>query len=174
MQKEARGVEIIMPLTVVLFLVAGLVKKVRIFEVFTQGAKDGLGVAYTILPTMVGIITAVKMLEASGFTMWLSEVISPFCERLGFPSEIVPVALLRPVSGSGATALMLGIFEKSGVDSFAGEVVSIMAGATETTFYAVALYFSAVGIKKNSGALLCGLSADFTAVVFSVLTARMF
>lgn len=165
--------ELVMPLTAVLFILFGLLRRVEIFDAFTFGAKEGLSVALTILPTLVGIITAVKMLEASGFMLWLTDLLTPFASKLGFPAEIVPVALLRPVSGSGASALMLSIFENSGVDSFAGKVVSVMAGATETTFYAVAVYYSAVGIKKTGTTLLCGLAADFTAVVMSVLTVRL-
>ena len=163
-----------MPLVVVIFVLVGLFKRVEVFDAFTLGAKEGLRTAYTILPTLVGIITSVKMLEASGFIGWLTQVISPLCERLGFPAEIVPVALIRPVSGSGSTALMLGIFERLGPDSLEGKIVSVMAGATETTFYAVAVYFSAVNIRKNASALTCGLMADFTAIVFSVLTTRIF
>ncbi|MBR3972056.1 MAG: spore maturation protein [Ruminococcus sp.] len=162
-----------MPLAAVGFVLFGIIRRVEVFDAFTCGAKEGLSVALTILPTLVGIITAVKMLEASGFMLWLTELLSPLAERLGFPAEIVPVALLRPVSGSGSSALMLSIFENLGVDSFAGKVVSVMAGATETTFYAVAVYYSAVGIRKTGTTLLCGLAADFTAVVMSVLTVRI-
>lgn len=165
--------DIVMPLVAVLFVLFGLLRRVEIFDAFTCGAKEGLSVALTILPTLVGIVTAVKMLEACGFMEWLTELITPLAESLGFPPEIVPVALLRPVSGSGASALMLSIFETLGPDSFAGRVVSVMAGATETTFYAIAVYYSAVGIRKTGSTLLCGLSADFTAVVMSVLTVRL-
>lgn len=164
---------IVIPLVVVGFTLIGIVRKVRVFEAFTQGAKDGLLTVFGILPTLVGLITAVTMLRASGAVDMLTGLVSPLASRLGFPEEIVPVALLRPVSGSGSVALMLSIFEESGPDSFAGRIVSVMAGSTETTVYAIALYYSAVEIKKTRHTLVSGLSADFTAVVVSVLLVRL-
>lgn len=166
--------EIIIPLVVVMFIVFGLVKRVGVFDSFLCGAKDGLHTLYTIAPTLIGLITAVTMLKASGATDMLTEAITPIAERLGFPAEIVPVAILRPISGGGSTALLLNIFKDCGPDSFAGRIVSVMAGSTETTFYAIAVYFGSVGIKRIRHTLISGLLADFTAVVFSVLTVRLF
>ena len=166
--------EIAVPVAVVIFVVAGLIKKVGVFDAFLCGAKEGFCTAFSIAPAMVGLITAVTMLRESGAMEWLSGVISPLAQSLGFPAEIVPVALLRPVSGSGATALILGIFDEFGADSFVGRVVSVMAGSTETTIYAIAVYYSSVGIKKTRHTLVSGLCADFTAVVFSVLSVRLF
>lgn len=166
--------EIIIPLVVVMFIVFGLVKRVGVFDSFLCGAKDGLYTLYTIAPTLIGLITAVTMLKASGATDMLTEAITPIAERLGFPAEIVPVAILRPISGGGSTALLLNIFKDCGPDSFAGRIVSVMAGSTETTFYAIAVYFGSVGIKRIRHTLISGLMADFTAVVFSVLTVRLF
>lgn len=166
--------ELIVPLVVVVFIVFGLVKRVGVFESFLCGAKEGLHTLYTIAPTLIGLITAVTMLKASGATDMLTEAITPIAERLGFPAEIVPVAILRPISGGGSTALLLNIFKDLGPDSFAGRIVSVMAGSTETTFYAIAVYFGSVGIKRIRHTLICGLLADFTAVVFSVLTVRIF
>ncbi len=166
--------ELVVPLLAVLFLSAGLLKKVNVFDAFADGAKEGLKVALTIAPTMIGLICAVSMLRESGVLAALEKLISPVADRLGFPSEIVPVALLRPVSGSGASAIMIDIFKEHGPDSFVGRIVSVMAGATDTTFYAVAVYFGSVGVRKIRHTLLSGLLADFTAVVFSVLTVKLF
>lgn len=166
--------EIAVPLAVVIFLIAGIVRKVGVFDAFLTGAKEGITTAISIAPAMVGLITAVTMLRESGILEALSQLVSPFVEKLGFPSEIVPVALLRPVSGSGATALILSVFEDFGPDSFAGKILSVMAGSTETTVYAIAVYYASVGIKKTRHTLLSGLCADFTAVVFSVLSVRLF
>lgn len=163
-----------MPLAVVVFLIAGIVKKVGVFDAFLSGAKEGLSTALTIAPAMVGLITAVTMLRESGVLEALSLFVSPLARSLGFPEEIVPVALLRPVSGSGATALILSAFEELGPDSFAGRILSVMAGSTETTVYAIAVYYASVGIKKTRHTLISGLCADFTAVVFSVLSVRLF
>ncbi len=165
---------LIVPVIIVLFIVFGLVKKVGVFDAFLCGAKEGLKTACSIAPTLIGLITAVTMLKASSAIDMLTELITPVASRLGFPAEIVPVALLRPVSGSGSTALIVNIFDTLGPDSFAGRIVSVMAGSTETTFYAIAVYYSAVGVKKTRHTLLAGLSADFTAMVMSVLTVRLF
>ncbi len=166
--------EIAVPLAVVAFLIAGMVRKVSVFDAFLTGVKEGLSTVLTIVPAMVGLITAVTMLRASGVLESISKLISPLAQRLGFPEEIVPVALLRPVSGSGATALILSVFEDLGPDSFAGKILSVMAGSTETTVYAIAVYYASVGIKKTRHTLVSGLCADFTAVVFSVLSVRIF
>lgn len=156
------------------FVAYGLVNRVNVFDAFTDGAKEGLRILFMIAPTMIGIIAAVAMLRAGGVLSFVERLISPVGERLGFPAEIVPVALLRPVSGSGASAIMLDIFKEHGPDSFIGRIVSVMAGATDTTFYAVAVYFSSTGIKKIRYTLFAGLVADFTAVVFSVITVKLF
>ena len=164
----------IIPLIVIIFVVIGIIKKVPVFEVFCQGASSGLKTVLTIAPTLMGLITAVTMLRESGALDALISLITPFADKLGFPAEIVPVAILRPVSGGGSTALLIDIFERLGPDSLAGKIVSVMAGSTETTFYAITLYFGSVGVKKIRHTLVAGLMADLTAVIFSVLTVRLF
>ncbi len=166
--------EIIIPLVAVIFVLWGLIKKVGVFDAFLKGAREGLSTAYMIAPTLVGLITAVTMLRSSGAIEALTTAITPVAEKLGFPAQIVPVALLRPISGGGSSALLVSILEEYGADSFVGRIVSVMAGSTETTFYAIAVYFGSVGIKKSRHTLTAGLCADFTAVVFSVLTVRLF
>lgn len=165
---------IIVPLIVIIFVIVGLIKKVSVFEVFCQGALNGLKTVLAIAPTLMGLITAVTMLRESYALDALTNLITPLAEKLGFPAEIVPVAILRPVSGGGSTALLIDIFERLGPDSFAGKIVSVMAGSTETTFYAITLYYGSVGIKKIRHTLVAGLMADLTAVIFSVLTVRLF
>ena len=164
----------IIPVVILSFIIMGLIRKVPIFETFCEGAVKGLRTVLTITPTLIGLITAVTMLRESGAIDALVNLVSPMAQRLGFPAEIVPVAILRPVSGGGSTALLIDIFKNNGPDSFAGKIVSVMAGSTETTFYAITLYYGSVGIKKIRHTLIAGLAADFTAVIFSVLTVRMF
>lgn len=164
---------IIIPLVVAIFTGFGLWRKVGVFDSFLQGAREGLHTAYTIAPTLVGLITAVTMLRASGAIDLITQWITPVAQWLGFPPEIVPVAVLRPISGGGSTALLTDILERFGPDSFTGRIVSVMAGSTETTFYAIAVYYGAVGIRKSRHTLAAGLVADFTAVVFSVLSVRL-
>ena len=164
----------IIPVVILSFIIIGLIRKVPIFETFCEGAVKGLRTVLTITPTLIGLITAVTMLRESEAIDALVNLVSPMAQRLGFPAEIVPVAILRPVSGGGSTALLIDIFKNNGPDSFAGKIVSVMAGSTETTFYAITLYYGSVGIKKIRHTLIAGLAADFTAVIFSVLTVRMF
>lgn len=164
----------IIPTAVVAILVFGAVKKVPVFDTFLVGAKEGLRSSVSILPSLVGLLMAVSMLKASGaldlFTGWIAPVVS----RLGFPPEATPMALLRPISGSGSTAILTQIFDSYGPDSFVGRVASVMAGSTETTFYAIAVYYGAVGIKKIRHTIPAALTADFACTVFAVLTTHLF
>ena len=166
--------EIIMPLFIAVTVVFGWVKKVPLFDAFVAGAKGGIRVLIKIAPTLVGLIVAVDMLKASGFTDMLCEMITPLADSFGFPKEIVPMVLLRPISGGGSTALLTNIYKDIGPDSFAGKVASVLAGSTETTFYAIAIYFGSVKVKKTRHTLISALAADLTAAVTAVLTVRMF
>lgn len=166
--------EIIMPLFIAVTVVFGLVKKVPLFDAFVAGAKDGIRVLLRIAPTLVGLIVAVDMLKASGFTDLICETVTPLADWLGFPKEIVPMVLLRPISGGGSTALLTNIYKDFGPDSFAGKVASVLAGSTETTFYAIAIYFGSVKVKKTRHTLISALSADLTAAIAAVLTVRLF
>ncbi len=164
----------IVPTFLVLILLYGFAKKVPVFDTFLIGAKEGLQSSVSILPALIGLLMAVTMLNASGALDLFSEWISPFVSWLGFPPEVVPIALLRPVSGSGSTAILTQIFERYGADSFAGRAASVLAGSTETTFYAVAVYFGAVGIKKTRHAIPSALMADLACSVFAVITTNLF
>ena len=165
--------ELFMPLFIAAVIVFGLTKKVPLFDAFVSGAKDGIRTLVKIAPTLVGLIVAVDMLKASGATELLCNAVTPLANALGFPKEIVPMVLLRPISGGGATALLTNIYKDYGPDSFAGQVASVLAGSTETTFYAIAVYFGSVGVKKTRHTLISALSADFTAAVMAVLTVRL-
>ncbi|MBQ5397849.1 MAG: spore maturation protein [Ruminococcus sp.] len=165
--------EMFMPLFIAVVLVFGLVKKVPLFDAFCEGAREGIKTLLSIAPTLVGLIVAVDMLKASSATDMLCSFISPAAEQLGFPKEIVPMILLRPISGGGSTALLTNVYKECGPDSFAGLCASVLAGSTETTFYAIAVYYGSVGIKRIRHTLFAALSADFTAAVMAVLTVRM-
>ncbi len=166
--------ELFMPLFIAVVVIFGFIKKVPLFDAFVIGAKDGIMTLLKIAPTLVGLIVAVDMLKASGATDMLCELITPLAESLGFPKEIVPMVLLRPISGGGSTALLTNIYKDCGPDSFAGKVASVLAGSTETTFYAIAVYFGSVNVKKIRHTLFAALSADFTAAVMAVLTVKLF
>jgi spore maturation protein B len=165
--------QLFMPVFIAVVIIFGAVKRVPLFDAFTCGAKEGIRTLLSIAPTLVGLITAVEMLKASGATELLCSAIKPLAAALGFPEEIVPMVLLRPVSGGGSTALLTGIYRDCGADSFAGRVASVLAGSTETTFYAIAVYFGSVKIKKIRHTLAAGLAADLTAAVMAVVTVRI-
>lgn len=160
---------------VVLFIVLfGFVRKVPVFDAFTAGAKEGLKSSVSILPTLIGLIMAVSMLSASGALDLLSAFLAPAAGLIGLPPQAMPLALIRPVSGSGATAVLTQIFRDYGPDSFTGRVASVMSGSTETTFYAIAVYFGAVGIKKTRHTIPAALAGDLTACIVAALTVRLF
>lgn len=162
--------EAIIPVIITAVCVYGLFRRVNIFDSFVQGAKEGLRTVAFIAPTMIALLVAVGTLRASGALTWVADVIRPAAQAVGYPAELVPMGLLRPVSGSGATALLTGIYADYGADSFLAKCASVAAGSTETTFYAVTMYYSAAGIKKIRHTLVAALLADFTAMVLSVVT----
>ncbi len=164
--------ELFMPIFIAVTVVFGLIKKVPLFDAFTAGAENGIRILLKIAPTLVGLVVAVDMLKASGATDKLCELITPLADTLGFPEEIIPMVLLRPISGGGSTALLTNIYRDYGPDSFAGQVASVLAGSTETTFYAIAVYYGSVKITKTRHTLISALSADFTAAVMAVLTVK--
>lgn len=162
-----------MPVCVCLILLFGLFRRVPVFTTFVSGAKEGFCSAVEILPTLVGLVVAVEMLKASGALDIFSSFISPVVERLGIPPEVVPLALLRPVSGSGSLAILSSIFEDFQPDSLIGRIASVMMGSTETTFYAIAVYYGAVGIKKTRHTIPSAVTADFVSVAASALAVRL-
>lgn len=161
---------IIIILAVIIF---GFVKKVNIFDCFLAGAKGGVNTCISLIPTLVGLVVAVDMLRSSGVLDAFCAFLAPFCNYIGIPKEIIPMAIFKPISGSASTALLKNIFETYSPDSIIGQITSVMAGSTETTFYAITVYFSSVGISKTKHTLPCALFADLVAVVVSVLTVNI-
>lgn len=166
--------EFVMPVFAGLVVIFGLVRRVPVFDVFLKGAKEGVMLLYNIAPTIMGLVFAVDLLRSSGAIDVICDFVSPAADLLGFPKEIVPMVLLRPVSGSGSTALLTSLYQDCGPDSFAGQVASVLAGSSETTFYAVAMYFGSIKVKKIRHTLVAALLADFTAAVMSIITVRFF
>lgn len=171
----ARGV---LSFWMVPLLIAGLVlfgwaRGVRVYESLIEGAKDGFSVALRMIPYLVAILVAVGMFRASGGLDLFIRVVSPVTAPLGLPAEAVPVAVLRPLSGSGAFGVMTEILKTHGPDSFLGYLVSTMQGSTDTTFYVLAVYFGAVGIKKTRHAVPAGLLADAAGIGAAVLISNL-
>jgi len=166
----------ILPGLMVGFLGFGLAKKVHIYEVFVEGAKEGFQVALQIIPYMVAILVAVGMLKASGALQIIVSVLSRVTSNFGLPAEALPMALMRPLSGSGAYAIMASIINDPaiGPDSYTGLLVSTLQGSTETTFYVMAVYFGAVQIRKIRHALAAALTADIAGVMFAILACSLF
>lgn len=154
--------------------VHGYLKGVKIFSVFTEGAKKGLSTALSILPTLIGIVTGISMLSASGALDALANCLAPLCSAIGFPQEVVPLALLRPISGSGANSAVIQIFESLGPDSLQGRLASVLASSTETTFYAISVYFTGRSFRRLRYTVPAALIGDFAAIVFSLLAVRFF
>lgn len=162
------------PVLVGFVLLFGLVKKCEVYPAFTSGAEDGLKTAVKIIPQLVGLLVAIKVFNASGAMDFVAKLLSPVAKAIRFPKEALPFALLRPVSGSGSLAMATDLFGKYGADSFIGRVISVMMGSTETTFYTVAVYFGAVGVKNVRHTLLCALLADFLSMVLSTFICSVF
>ena len=164
----------VIPLTVAFITGWALYKKVDVFSSFTKGAREGLDSAVSVLPALCFLMTAIGMLRQSGIIEMFTGLVSPFAEKIGFPPEVLPLAVLRPFSGSGALGYYEELCESVPVDSFAEKVASVLMGGSETTFYTVAVYYGAVGIKKGRNTVPAALSADISAVILSVFAVNMF
>jgi spore maturation protein SpmA/spore maturation protein SpmB len=161
----------IIPVLMVGFLGFGVVRRVRVYEVFVEGAKDGFRVALRIIPYLVAILVAVDMLRASGAMDAIVGMLGGITGRFGLPAEALPMALMRPLSGSGAYGILASIINDPaiGPDSYTGYLVSTLQGSTETTFYVLAVYFGAVQVRRVRHALAAALTADVAGVIFAVL-----
>jgi spore maturation protein SpmA len=166
----------ILPGLMVGFLGFGLARRVHVYEAFVEGAKDGFKVAVRIIPYLVAILVSVDMLRASGAMKALSSALGGVTGRFGLPAEALPMALMRPLSGSGAYGILASIINDPaiGPDSYTGYLVSTLQGSTETTFYVMAVYFGAVQVRRIRHSLAAGLTADVAAVIFSVLACSFF
>lgn len=143
------------------------------FDAFLSGAKDGMRTAVGLLPTLVPLLSAVSMLRASGFCDRLAEWLAPFCTRLGIPAALLPLVLLRPVSGSGSNAMLLDLFEQFGADSFVGLCASVLLGSSDTLVYIIAVYFSAAQVRRTRHALPAAVLAAGFALLLSCFLCRL-
>lgn len=151
----------------------GALRGVDVFAAMTEGIADGLRVLLRIFPAVAALLCAVYALRASGALDALTGLLAPAFRLLGIPAETAPLVLLRPISGSGALAVAGDIMARYGPDSLAGRTAAVMLGSTETTFYVIAVYFGAAGVKKTRWAIPAALCADFTGFVLSSLAARL-
>ncbi len=163
----------VIPAIVVGFPLYGLYKRVPVYEAFVEGAKEGFGVAVRIIPYLVAILFAIGMFRASGAMDFLVTVLDPVLGLVGFPAEVLPMAIVRPLTGSGSAGLVAEMIQQYGEDSLFVKMAATMFGSTETTFYVVAVYFGAVNIKKTRHAVPAGLTADIAAMLFAVWIVRL-
>ena len=161
------------PLLLIVFLGYGIVKKVRVYEVFVEGAKDGFTTAIRIIPYLVAMLCAIGIFRASGAMELLTTVLAPATNLIGMPPETLPMALMRPLSGSGSLGIMTELMKVHGPDSFNGILASTMYGSSETTFYVLAVYFGSVQIKNTRHAVPAGLIADVFGMLGAVLICRI-
>ena len=161
------------PFTILLIILYGLIEKQPTFDIFLEGAKEGIQIIVNIFPTLLGLFLSINVLRASGIIEALTNLILPLLNLLKIPSEILPLALLRPISGSASMAVATDIMSKFGVDSLIGLISSTIMGSTETTLYTIALYTSAIRIKKTRFVLIAALLGDFIGMITSVIFWRI-
>ena len=160
--------DFIIPVTILFIVVFGCLQKVDIYEVFLEGAKEGLQTVVDILPTLIGLVMAVEVVRAGGLLDIMVEWIRPFADAVGFPAELAPLSIVRLVSSSAATGLLTDLFSQYGPDSYLGRVASVMMSCTETVFYTMSLYFLSVGIRKTRWTLPCALLANIIGIAAAV------
>lgn len=163
----------IVPSLIFGMLLVGVIRKVKVYEVFVAGAKEGFDLAKMIIPYLVAILSAVGMFRKSGAMDRVQTWIGPLTESVGLPAEALPLALLRPLSGSGAFGITAELIETHGPDSYIGNLVSTMNGSTETTFYVLAVYFGSVGVTRIRHGVAAGLTADLMGVVGSIIAVQL-
>ncbi len=160
---------IAIPLTILIIICYGLIEKNKVFDSFLEGSKEGLKIIYNIFPTLLGLFLSINLLRESGVISAITNLLNPFLSILKIPSEILPLAILRPISGSASMAVAIDIMNKYNVDSLIGLITSTIMGSTETTLYTIALYTSTIGVKKTRFVLPAALLADFVGIISSVI-----
>ncbi len=163
-----------LPAIILIILTVAILRKVPIYEAFIEGAKDGVKVSFNIIPYLVAIIVAISMLRASGLVEALALSLGGFLSKVHIPADILPLAIVRSLSGSAALGVFSDIISNNDINSYTSKLAAIMMGSSETTFYVLTVYFGAVGIKKYRYALLTGLSADLIGIIMAVIVARFF
>ncbi|RSK27497.1 spore maturation protein [Bacillus sp. HMF5848] len=159
----------IIPLMISFILLYGTYKKVPTYETFVEGGKEGIQIAFSIIPYLVGMLVAITVFRASGAMQFFINMLKPLLQTIGVPAEIIPLALIRPISGTAALGLTSDILATYGPDSFIGRLASTMQGSTDTTLYIITVYFGAIGIKKMGDSLKVGLLSDAVGVIAAII-----
>ena len=162
-----------LPAILIIILTFGLIKKVPLYEVFTDGAKEGFHVAVNIIPYLVAIIVGISMFRACGIIENIGQLFAPLLSHFKVSADVIPIMLVRSLSGSAALGIFSDIANTAGPDAYATKLAAVMVGSSETTFYVLAVYFGAVGISKLRYALIAGLLADFVGIIAAVIVCRI-
>ena len=165
---------LLVPVLLSVTAAVGLGRRVNVYDTLVDGAREGLSVSVKILPSLVGLLTAVYMFRASGAMEFLGDLLSPALELVGIPPETAALLFIRPVSGGGALAVGSDLIAQYGPDSYIGRVTAVMLGTTETTFYTIAVYFGSAGIRRTRYAVPAALAADLTGFVAAAFAVRLF
>lgn len=163
---------IAMPFMIIVIVLYGVIERKKVFDIFLEGAKEGISVVFNIFPTLVGLFVAIGALRSSGIIDLIVNFLTPVLNVVNFSTEILPLAIIRPISGSSSIAVATDIMNTFGVDTNIGLIASVIMGSTETTIYTIAVYTSSVGIKKTRFVLWASLIADFVGIVTSVVVCR--
>src|SRR5690625_3284628 len=163
----------IIPCFILLILVVASIKRLPTYELFVEGGKEGIQMAFSLLPFLLGMIVSISILRSSGALDAFIQLITPLLVWLGIPPEIVPLALIRPISGTAALGMTTELTQYYGPDSFVGRLAATMQGSTDTTLYILTIYFGAVGIKRMRYALKVGLLADLIGITASIIIVKI-
>jgi len=163
----------IIPSFILLVLLIASLKKLPTYELFVEGGKEGIQMAFSLLPFLVGMLVSITILRSSGALDAFIGLLTPLLEKVGIPPEIVPLAIVRPISGTAALGMTTEITSTYGPDSFIGKLAATMQGSTDTTLYILTIYFGAVGIKKMRYALKVGLLADLVGIIAAIIIVKL-
>lgn len=162
-----------MPMIILIIVIYAVKEKTKVFDNFLIGAKEGIETTIKIFPTLIGLFVAIGALRASGILELIVKLVNPVLNLIRFPSELMPLALLRPISGSSSIAVATDIMKNLGVDSLIGRMASTIMGSTETTLYTIAIYTSCIKVKKTRGIIIAALTADVVGMIVSVAVCRI-
>ncbi len=163
----------IIPIIILVIIIYGVKKKVNIYDVFVEGAKESIELALNLFPSMLAMILGVNIFLKSGFIDAIFNKLSDFLVFFKVPYQILPMMIMRPISGSSALAILTNLFENYGPDSFLGVLGSILQGSTDTTFYILTIYFGTIGVKKIKYALKAGILADIVCIIISIIIVNL-
>ena len=163
----------LVPIMVAIIIIYGLYKKVNIFDTFIEGTKEGLSTALKLFPTIFAMIIAITIFTNSSILNDISKFLSPIFRLISFPTEVLPLALMKPISGSSSIVILNDILSRYHPDSYIGRIASVIGGSTDTTIYIISLYFGSIGIKKTKYAVIVGLIADFICIVISIIVINL-